>query len=504
MSKEIKNIKVSELKIHPLVAEVRSEKKIEMFAYTLQQGQENPIHVVERNGQYYAIDGIARTDAAPAAGRDTLECVVHDILDNQIMDKRVRLNQTSKTHIREKCYYFEHALGLIGKAQGKKRTIIGFDKIDDDTHFGDNGSDWYGKACYLTGFDYAASTARRLMHIYWAEIEDEKIKNLGLLDLINDNLISINKGYGLLKDKKDKEDKKRKRLELEDERNYTTSNYKLFNKSAFNLDFIEDASQDICVFSPPYAKGMKEYRNQDEMRHGQEKTIVEYISNEMIVCNEVMKKIGENGVMGVIIGESHKGGYSSVISRYELALIENGWEIIGVVLWIKENPTPVRLKEFFQPAEEKIIICKKKGAKSVFFNSPVKEVEGEGEFVLKQSHKSKDGDPRYYIGGDETITTNILITPVFDKKEFGDIDPSFKHDAPCPFAVYDKILDAYSKPGMKYLEIFSGSGQGLVSAMNHGLEVVGVEIDPKSVEFTKKRLDHLIDEKKSITITTAA
>jgi DNA modification methylase len=342
------------------------------------------------------------------------------------------------------------------------------------------------------------------MHIFWAEIEDEKIKNLGILNLINDNQMSINKGYGLLKDKKKKEEKKEVRLELEFQRKCTKGHYELFNKSAFNLDFIEDASQDICVFSPPYAKAMKEYRNQDEMRHGQEKTIVEYISNEMIVCNEVMKKIGENGVMAVIIGESHKGGYSSVISRYELALIENGWEIIGVVQWIKENPTPVRLKEFFQPAEEKIIICKKKGAKSVFFNSPVKEVEGEGEFVLKQSHKSKDGDPRYYIGGDETITTNILITPVFDKKEFGDIDPSFKHDAPCPFAVYDKILSAYSRPNMRYLEIFSGSGQGLVSAIRHGLEPTGVEIDPKSVEFTKKRLDHLIDEKKSITITTAA
>jgi DNA modification methylase len=504
MSKEVVQIKVSELKIHPLVAEVRSEKKIEMFAYTLKQGQENPVHVVERNSQYYVIDGIARKDAAPAAGRDTLECVVHDILDNQIMTKRVRLNQTSKTHIREKCYYFEFMLDIVGKAQGKKRDLMGFSKMDDDNQFGALGSDWFEIACYLTGFDYSASTARRLMDIYWAEIEDEKIKNLGLLDLINDNQISINKGYGLLKVKKEKEVKKAKRIDLEDQRNYSTSNYTLFNKSAFNLDFIENASQDICVFSPPYAKGMKEYRNQDDIRHGQEKTIEKYISNEMIVCNEVKKKIGENGVMAVIIGESHKGGYSSVISRYELALIENGWEIIGIVLWIKENPTPVRLKEFFQPAEEKIIICKKKGAKSVFFCSPVKEVEGAGEFVLKQSHKSKDGDPRYYIGGDETITTNILTTPVFDNKEFGDIDPSFKHDAPCPFAVYNKILDAYSKPGMKYLEIFSGSGQGLVSAMNHGLEVIGVEIDPKSVEFTRKRLDHLIDEKKSITITTAA
>ena len=85
MSKKVEQIKVSELEIHPLVAEVRSEKKIEMFAYTLQQGQENPIHVVVRNSQYYVIDGIARIDAAPAAGRETLECIVHDILDNQIM-----------------------------------------------------------------------------------------------------------------------------------------------------------------------------------------------------------------------------------------------------------------------------------------------------------------------------------------------------------------------------------------------------------------------------------
>ena len=33
MRKEVVPIKVSELKIHPLVAEVRSEKKIEMFLF---------------------------------------------------------------------------------------------------------------------------------------------------------------------------------------------------------------------------------------------------------------------------------------------------------------------------------------------------------------------------------------------------------------------------------------------------------------------------------------
>ena len=35
---------------------------------------------------------------------------------------------------------------------------------------------------------------------------------MGILNLINDNQISINKGYGLLKDKKDKEEKKSKRI----------------------------------------------------------------------------------------------------------------------------------------------------------------------------------------------------------------------------------------------------------------------------------------------------
>lgn len=494
--KEVELVKVENIKIHPLVSEIRSQRKTDMFKYTLDvNGQENPIHCVIRNGEVYVFDGCTRVAAGMEVDHlDELECIIHDIPDNQIMDKRIRLNQTSKTHLKEKCFYFEHTLGIIGKSQGKKRVLMGFDKIDEDTNFGDIGKDIYTIACHLTGLDLSASTARRLMYIYWLENENEKIKALGLIDKINANEISINKAYGLLKDKKMKEDKKAQRLHEVAQRETITGKYKLFNKSAFNLDFIEDESIDIAPFSPPYPDAMKIYRHQDEVKHGQEKTTEEYIANGMKACNEIKKKLKANGVMAVIINESFKGGYSSVVSRYEIALIANGWEIIGIIQWIKENPTPVRLNEFFQPADEKIIICKKKGGKP-YFSHPVKENAGAGEFTIKQSHKSKDGDLRFYIGGDEIPTTNILITPVFNRSEFGDIDPKFKHDAPCPFAVYDKILGAYSRSGMNYLEIFSGSGQGLVSAMKHGLDVIGVEIDPVSIEFTKKRLDHLINER---------
>ena len=95
---------------------------------------------------------------------------------------------------------------------------------------------------------------------------------------------------------------------------------------------------------------------------------------------------------------------------------------------------------------------------------------------------------------DETPVTNVIRTGVFNKSEWEGVDPDFTHDAPAPLEIYDRFLNSYSEPGMTFLDIFCGSGQGLISGMRHGLNVIGYDIDPESIEFCQKRIEHELEK----------
>jgi DNA modification methylase len=505
MRKEVVPIKVSELEIHPLVKEIWQKKKVEFIKYTMKlTGQENPIYVVKRKDKFYVVEGVVRLVAAQEIPMEYLDCIVLDIPDNQVIDQRLRLNQKSKTHIKETCYYVEHMLGLIGKSQGKKHELMGFAKFNDEEEFGLAGKERYEIACHYTGLDFGSSTLRKLMKIYWLEKEDEKVAKLELLEFIDRGELSVDKAHKHLM----KRDKKIKDKEEREKRDYegksTKGWYKLFNKSSLDLSDLEDGSIKLAGFSPPYEGSMRSYRHQDELKHGQEKTTSEYITNGMMFCKALLPKLHKDAVVFIIIGESYKGSYNSVVSRYELALRDIGFDIIGVCPWIKENPTPVKLKEFFQPADEKIIVCKKIGGKPTFHPTLKQSEGGSGEIKLKRSRDGKNGKSNYYMGGDSTCITNVITTPVFNHNEYKDIDPSYKHDAPSPKKLYEIFIETYSNPSDTFLDIFCGSGQGLDVALSNGRNAIGYDIDPLSIEFCEKRLNKILNNPDSNEVGVAA
>jgi hypothetical protein len=51
------------------------------------------------------VEGVVRLVAAQEIPLEFLDCIVLDIPDNQVIDQRLRLNQKSKTHIKETCFY---------------------------------------------------------------------------------------------------------------------------------------------------------------------------------------------------------------------------------------------------------------------------------------------------------------------------------------------------------------------------------------------------------------
>jgi DNA modification methylase len=489
--KTLKKISLGELKIHQLVAGIINNTTNPSIQFSMKHdGQKTPIVVVKRGNGYSVIDGVHRYNAAVGLGNiETLECEVLDIPDGQILDTRIVYNQKSKVHTLEVCRNIEHILGLIGSEQGKRNDLLGIKNLDKEDEFGTAGQDRFEKACAYSGLTFSARTLRKLMAVYDYEKTDG---TLSLIDGIDSGKFKIDSAFKLMKSITTKKDKKNKRKQLEIERIDSDVWFELFEQSATDLSNLKYLKPKFAMFSPPYWR-MRKYKNQSEIKYGQEPKLHMYLDRCRTIISQLIDIMDENGIVVIVIGEAYKGGYKSITSQYELMLLECGLEILGVCEWVKLNPTPSVPKYFFRPANEKIIVCKMKGAE-ITFNSKMKPTK-DGKSSIKKCHTAKNGVERHFVEDDTTIISNVITTAAFNHFEYKKYDPNFKHDAPCPMEIYDILVSSYTLPGETCIDIHCGTGQGLESFVRHGCNAIGVDIDPESIQFCEKRMNILLGER---------
>jgi DNA modification methylase len=499
MQKTIR-VPLGELQIHQLVLQVKKYKPNEFMTFSLKNyRQKNAVVVVMRKDRHYIIDGGHRYYSAIEAGNiDSLECLVLDIPDSEILDTRITYNQKTKVHLSEKCFNIEHMLGLMGNNQGKRNDLLGMNNMEDENEFGTAGKNKFEIACMQSGLEFSGRTLRKLMAVHEYEKTDD---TLGLIDGIDNGTYKIDGAYRLMKSSIVKEDKKIAKQNRKIEAVNTDVWCEVFNQSSVDLSNLKKYRPHFAMFSPTYWT-MKEYRNQGEMKYGQESTLKEYLDNSRKFIDAVMDIMDENGVIVIVIGESYAGGYKSIITQYEMMLLESGLEVIGRCPWIKSNSTPVIVKDFFRPVDEMIFVCKMKDAVLNFH--PKMKATKEGKKLVKKSHKAKDGTNRFYVQAEETIVSNVITTPVLDDSEYKKYDPNFTHDAPAPMAIYERFVESYTLPGMTCIDIHCGAGQGLEVFARHGCNVIGVDIDPDSTAFCKKRMDMVLGERTQSEILQAA
>lgn len=490
MKKSVR-VNLSELEIHPLVLQMKQYKPNNFMTFSMKNfGQKTAIAVVKRKDQYNIIDGGHRYYSALAAGNiEALECIEHDIPDSEILNTRITCNQKTKVHTSEICMNIEHMLGLMGKEQGKRNDLLGMKNLEDENEFGTAGRDKFELACMQSGFEFSGRTLRKLMAVHEFEKDD---KSLGLVDGIDNGTYSIDASYKLMKSKTQKEERKKKRKQLEKDRINEDVWFRVFEQSATNLSNLKQFNPKFAMFSPPYWK-MRKYRNQGEIKYGQEPTLQLYLENSKTIIKELMSIMDKDGVIVVVIGEAYKGGYKSITSQYELMLLECGIEILGVCEWVKLNPTPAVPKYFFRPANEKIFVCKMKDAE-ITFNPKMKPTK-DGASSVKKCHKGEFGNQRFFVEDNETIISNVITTAAFNHNEYKIYDPTFTHDAPAPMAIYEIFTESYTLPGYNCIDIHCGSGQGLEVFARNGCNAIGVDIDPVSVDFCKKRMNMVLSER---------
>ena len=483
--KRVEKISTGLLKVHPLIHNKYVVGNLMAMQFTMKSyGQKQPITVVLRNGVYYIIDGVVRFLVSKDAGITFLECNIIEITDDEVLNYRIMVNQTILRSMIETATLVEHFFGLVGTSQGKKRDMLGFKNLLSEEEFGEVGRDKFLLACAVLGLDLKPANLRKLMYVFWNENNNPKAT--GVLEKLNEGVISIHKAWSLLKNKEEKEVKQEcRQLEMMQ----GSSNevwYKLYNQSSMDMSCVEDESVRLCTDSHPYFQ-LRKYKNQDELCHGWEKTVDEYVENFVLFCKEKKRKLVKGGVMVTIIGETYRKGYKGVCSKVELALEKDGWIILDVNIWAKHNSKYAPHPNRFVNAYERIIVACKPGAEPFY-----QDVMRKSSTEQYQVKKSNSGG--YYMASPESCITNVIQTSTYNPIEREGVDNDFQHDAPCREDIYAPFIEAYSRVGDTILDGFVGTGTVCVG-LTMGRNVIGFDVDHESVEFCKKRFDKILSER---------
>lgn len=484
-SNKVETISTELLKVHPLIANKYSVGNLVAMQFTMKSyGQKQPITVVKRDDGYYIIDGVVRHLVSGAADIKELQYVVIDIADDEVLDYRMRVNQCIKRSMIETAKLAEHFFGLVGKSQGKKRDMLGFKDMLSEEEFGEVGKDTFLLACAVLGLDLKPANLRKLMYVYWNENNNPKAT--GVLEKLNDGEISIHKAWSLLKDKEGKQDNlQRRQLEMI-EGSSSEVWFKLYNQSSMDMSVVEDESVRLCIDSHPYFQ-LRKYKNQDELRHGWEKTVDEYVENFVLFCREKKRKLVKGGVLVTVLGETYRNGYKGVCSKVELALETDGWIILDVNIWAKNNSKYAPHPNRFINSYERIIVACKPGAEP-YYQDVMKKSSTE-DFQIK---KSKSGG--FYMASPESCITNVIQTSTYNQIERESVDKDFQHDAPCREDIYQPFIRAYSTVGDTIIDAFVGTGTASVG-LAMGRNVIGFDVDHESIEFSKKRMEKILKER---------
>lgn len=409
----IEEINIDFIKIHPLVKDFNNPKKKDHIEYTMNRyGQFMPLIGNLVDDTFYIINGIVRFEIAKSLGLKSLQILDSNISDEDVLAVRLTCNQQTKMSYSEMAQYGENMLGLIGKSQGKKRDLMGFDFIDKDDHYGLLGKERFELTCHLLDLPIKASSLRKLMEIKW--FEDENPDNsIGLISGLDDGLYKVDAAYKMMKSYNDKVKDNEDRVRRDYEGKTNDVSYKVFNTTSLDLSDIEDLSMRMFIQSPPYWK-LREYDNQDNVDfiHGQEETLQEYLDNQIRFYEGAKNKLLPNGVLVIIVGETYLGGYQGVCTKLELALEQNGWEILDVNIFHKTNQKSTPHKERFLNSYERIIVAKQKGSEEALFND-VKRPSSVGQFkVIPGSSRSKGGKG-YSMASPLSSITNMFSSSVF-------------------------------------------------------------------------------------------
>lgn len=179
----------------------------------------------------------------------------------------------------------------------------------------------------------------------------------------------------------------------------------------------------------------------------------------LALCQKALKA---NGTIWV-------SGTSHVIHSVGYAMQTLGYKILNDITWEKPNPPPNLSCRYFTHATETIIWAAK--------NS-------------KSKHKFNYQEMKVSNAGKQMKSVWKITAPNSEEKIFG------KHPTQKPLKLLERCILAASDEADLILDPFMGSGTTAVAALQHGRNVIGIELDQEYCELTKKRINKFFEQPK--------
>lgn len=497
-------IPTNKLSVHDKLIDSKSKIDYSKLVYTIREFGIiiEPLKVVKENNELFIVDGVRRWYAAQELNLSSVPIKIIDPIQGDVLIDSILRNTTTKRSMREIIEAVKVVLGLLGSSQGKKRDGVS-EFFNDD--YGDAIKDRFELAGKILDLDMSTTLIRSLLKIDEFDSKPNNGFKGSLVDMIENDGMKISRAFEIV-DRVNKESEVHIELFQELTDPIVSSNYQIHhldNKKASSV--LEPNSIDMQYSSPDYfeARNYRGVPKKDQVGHLDLQDYIEELVKLSIPFKD--EKLKESGVFIYNVSDIIRNNQSLAIpQRLTLSMINAGWHFVQELKWIKSNPTPISKFRGFRPSTESILVFVKDSKKyhwnelRILAEDPTISIKNTGsKFTVDSPNK------RLTDCFDETQVSDLFKTSIFNRSEFDEIDPNYKHQAPQNEEIPINIIGHYTDIGMRVCDLFGGSGTTGAAALKNGRDIITFDLDPMNIDFMSKRFKHIVDTSKKFNLNVS-
>lgn len=237
---------------------------------------------------------------------------------------------------------------------------------------------------------------------------------------------------------------------------------KILNDDVISTKLVENQSIDLIVTSPPYNVDIQYNSHKDDLTYSE---YLEFSHQWMSRCYEWLKDDGRF-CLNVPL-DKNKGGQQSVGADVTTIAKQIGFQYHSTIIWNEGNISRRTAWGSWMSASAPFVIAPVELI-IVLYKKQWKKISGS-----KESDTTKEEFMQW--------TNGVWTFNGESKKKIG-------HPAPFPLELPKRCIKMFSYVGDTILDPFSGSGSTVIAALQNNRKGIGIEVDKKYCELSKKRI----------------